>query len=143
MIRIIAEKEITKFNTVITYTVPEESYLLTTAAIHEKPTLYFVQPSDPIKDEEGNVPTIDINVLAIHGAERWSDVVGEGMQLSYIGASVWDSGYRICHVFEIIEEEENLTEEEFYQLVEGLKEEQCEKDEAEELEEPIINKDKE
>ena len=122
MIRKIVQEDLTKFNTVVSFTVPEESYLLSTAAIHDKPVLYFVQPAVPEKNEEGNVLTTKVSIIAIHGNERWSDVVGNDL-LSYIGVAIWDSGYRTVHVFEIVEVEEEFNEEDFKQLIEDLKEE--------------------
>ncbi len=122
MIRKIVQVPIDKFNTVVTITVPEESYLLSVENIHDAPVLFFIQPVTPKKKDRKTL-TITIDVLCIHGSESWSDVVGEGLRLSYIGAAVCDAGYRVYHVFEVVEEEGEFNEEDFRQLVEDLREE--------------------
>jgi hypothetical protein len=125
MIRKIVQVPINKFNAVETFTVPEDSYLLSVENIHDKPVLFFVQPADP-KKVDGKRLTTQIDILSIHGEEPWSDVVGDDLQLNYIGAAICDAGYRVFHVFEILEAEEEFeeyTEEDFKTLVNTLKEE--------------------
>ena len=122
MIRKIVQISISKFNAVETITVPEDSYLLSAEAINDKPVLFVVQPATP-KKVEGKVLTTTIEVLAIHNEDPWSDVVGEDLQLSYIGVAKCDNGYRVYHIWEIVEAEEEFNEEDFAQLVADLREE--------------------
>jgi hypothetical protein len=142
-----------KFNAVNTVELPAESAVLGMMTNETDPKFGVVQLlieipvlADSAKEQE----TEKHKFLLIHDDSPYGNLLEDDQELMYIGSGSWDNGYRIIHVFEImdwslnevedVEEEESVDMEKFVQMaVASALEEQLKDNKQEVTEAEVID----